>query len=61
MFVSHYEGGCMFHELTTFLEQYSYTLFNLYNLKRAKNGQLRWGNAIFLSPQVRARIDEAKA
>jgi FkbM family methyltransferase len=54
MFISHYEGGCLFHELTGLLEQYDYTLFNLYNLKRAKNGQLRWANAIFLSPQARA-------
>ena len=58
MFTSHYEGGCMFYELASFLEQYDYTLFNLYNLKRAKNGQLRWGNAIFLSPQARIKIDE---
>lgn len=56
IFISHYDGGCMFHELSSFLEQHKYTLFNLYNLKRAKNGQLRWGNAIFLSPQLRAKI-----
>ncbi|MGD8787464.1 MAG: FkbM family methyltransferase [Phycisphaerales bacterium] len=58
MFISHYEGGCMFHELADFLEQYDYTLFNLYNLKRAKDGQLRWGNAIFLSPQTRAKFNQ---
>jgi FkbM family methyltransferase len=58
MFTVHYEGGCMFHELTGFLEQYGYTLYNLYNLKRAKNGQIRWGNAIFLSPQFRDRVNE---
>ena len=57
MFTPHYEGGCMSHELTGFLEQYGYTLFNLYNLKRAKNGQLRWGNAIFISPGMRTRIE----
>ena len=54
VFISHYEGGCLFLELAGLLEQYDYTLFNLYNLKRAKNGQLRWANAIFLSPQARA-------
>lgn len=56
MFISHYEGGCLYHELAGLLEQYGYTLFNLYNLKRAKDGQLRWGNANFLSPQARAII-----
>jgi len=52
MFVAHYEGGCLFHEVSDFLSRYDYTLFNLYNLKRARNGQLRWGNAIFLNPQM---------
>jgi FkbM family methyltransferase len=60
IFVPHYEGGCMFHELTAFIEQYGYTLFNLYNLKRAKNGQLRWGNAIFLSPRARAKVEQTE-
>ena len=53
MFVPHYEGGCLFCDVLDFLSRYDYTLFNLYNLKRARNGQLRWGNAIFLSPQMR--------
>jgi FkbM family methyltransferase len=61
MFVPHYEGGCMFHELTGFLEQYGYSLFNLYNLKKAKNGQLRWGNAIFLCPQARVKVERVKS
>ncbi len=57
MFVAHYESGCLFHEVSDFLSRYDYTLFNLYNLKRARNGQLRWGNAIFLNPQMQARIE----
>ena len=57
MFMPHYEGACMFHELTSFLSQYDYTLFNLYDMKRAKNGQLRWGNAIFVSPNARAKFE----
>jgi FkbM family methyltransferase len=57
MFVPHYQDGCLFHELTAFLSQYNYTLFNLYHLKRAKNGQLRWGNAIFVSPKARAKFE----
>jgi FkbM family methyltransferase len=57
MFMPHYAGACMFHELTSFLSQYDYTLFNFYDVKRAKNGQLRWGNAIFLSPKARAKFE----
>jgi len=58
-FVTHYQGGCFSHEVTDFLSRYDYTLFNLYNLKRARNGQLRWANAIFLNPQMQAQIESA--
>jgi len=57
MFIRRYEGGCLFHELTTLLEYYGYLLFDVYNLKRAKNGQLRWGNAIFVSSKARAKFE----
>ena len=57
MFIRHYEGGCLFHELTTLLEYYGYSLFDVYNLKRAKNGQLRWGNAIFVSSEARVKFE----
>jgi FkbM family methyltransferase len=57
MFVKHYEGGCLFHEVADLLSRYGYSLFNLYNLKSAKNGQLRWGNAIFLSPEIRTMVE----
>lgn len=56
MFIPHYDGGCMFHELDAFLNRYGYTLYNLYHLRSARNGQLKWGNAIFLSPEIRAGI-----
>jgi len=39
MFIAHYDGGCMFHELSSFLNTYGYTLFDLDHLKRARNGQ----------------------
>ncbi|MBN2466715.1 MAG: FkbM family methyltransferase [Deltaproteobacteria bacterium] len=57
LFVSLYDGGCLFYELSGLLGGYGYTLLNLYNLKSAKNGQLRWGNAIFLSPRMRASFE----
>ena len=57
MFVPHYEGGCLFCDVSDFLSRFDYTLFNLYNLKRARNGQLRWGNAIFLSPQMQTQVE----
>jgi hypothetical protein len=57
MFVPHYEGGCLFHDISGFLSQYNYSLFNLYNLKQARNGQIRWGNSIFVSPEIRTHIE----
>jgi len=57
MFITHYQGGCLFHEVSAFLGQYDYSLFNLYNLKQARNGQLRWGNAIFINSQMRSMIE----
>ena len=60
MFIPHYEGGCLFHEVAGLLEKYDYSPFDLYHLKRAKNGQLRWGNALFLSPRARASIESGR-
>ena len=57
MFVPHYKSGCLFHEVSGFLTQYGYTLFDLYGLKRAPNGQLRWGNAIFLDRELRRELE----
>lgn len=59
MFVPHYEGGCSFQELSVLLCQYGYTLFDFYNLKRAKNRQLRYANAIFLSPELRKQYEKS--
>ena len=56
-FISHYENACKFGELADFLFQYNYTLFNFYGLKTSKNGQLRWGNAIFLSDKKRKQFE----
>jgi FkbM family methyltransferase len=56
-FVPHYECGCLFCEVSDLLDKYGYTLFNIYNLKRARDGQLRWGNAIFVGSEIRARIE----
>jgi len=57
LFLPHYEYGCLFYEIFGLLDKYGYTLFNLFNLKRARNGQLRWGNAIFVGPEIRAKIE----
>lgn len=52
MFFPHYKEGAMFYELCSFLNDFHYSLFGIYNAKQTAKGQLRWGNAIFLSPEM---------
>ena len=49
----------MFHELTEFLERFGYTVYNLFHLVTAQNGQLRFGDALFVSPNIRAAVVDA--
>lgn len=55
-FVPHYEGGTRYHELAGFLEPFGFSLFNLYDLKVAGNGQLRYGDALFVSEKIRREV-----
>jgi len=56
LFVELYEGGAVFFELSAFLAQYGYTLYNLYDLHRAEGGQLTWGDGIFISQDYRKKV-----
>jgi FkbM family methyltransferase len=59
MFVPHYEGGPLFHRLWGQLEEKRYSFFNLFDIIVARNGQLRYANALFLSSPTRARVIDA--
>ncbi|HVF10708.1 MAG TPA: FkbM family methyltransferase [Abditibacteriaceae bacterium] len=59
-FVPHYENSPLLHDLWTFLARYGYTLFDIYELSRASNGQLRFGNALFVSDAVRKNVINAR-
>ena len=48
-FVPHYESGVLFAALNSHLNERGFSLFNLYNLHSARFGQLRFGDAIFVS------------
>lgn len=52
-FVPHYESGVLFDELSAHLKDRGYSLFNFYDLHRARFGQLRFGDAIFVSERLR--------
>jgi hypothetical protein len=56
MFVPHYDGGVLFHTLCDHLLERGYTLFNLYDFHWASMGQLRFGDALFVSDRVRRTV-----
>lgn len=56
MFVPHYESAPYFHQIWSFLSKYGFSLFDVYNLQRAANGQLRYGDALFVNQFVRNTV-----
>lgn len=53
--VPHYEGAPLLSDLWNFLATFGFTMFDLFKGPNAQNGQLRFGDAIFVSPSLRAR------
>jgi FkbM family methyltransferase len=47
-FLRLYEGSCRFHEIVSFLERYAFDLYQLYDLHTGADGQLIYGDALFL-------------
>lgn len=56
LFAPHYEGQADFCEVRRFLADFGYDLYMLYNLSAGRNSLLAWADAIFLSPELRARL-----
>lgn len=56
MFIPHYEGNPLFPDLATYLADFGYTFFDFYRLNRAANGQLRFGDALFINKEVRETV-----
>lgn len=53
--VPHYEGAAPLHELWAPLAEHGYEMYDIFKGPYGRNGQLRFGDAIFVSPKVRAR------
>lgn len=53
-FVPLYEGACQFHEVAAFLEQHDFAIYNLYDLHNAEDGQLIYGDAVFVRRDLRS-------
>lgn len=58
MFIPHYADGPLLHELWLLLAGQRFTLFALYDLVRAENGQLRFGDAVFVHDDLRDAVIE---
>jgi FkbM family methyltransferase len=50
MFMEHFHGAPGFVDICHYLHGFAYRLFSFYDLKKNPQGQLRYGNALFLSP-----------
>lgn len=59
LFVPHYDNAPLFHSIALFLADYDYSLYGLYNFELAANGQLRYGDAIFVSRETRSIVIDA--
>jgi FkbM family methyltransferase len=57
--VPHYEGAALLPELWAALGEHGYAMYDLFKGPHGRNGQLRFGDAIFVSPRVRERCLDA--
>jgi FkbM family methyltransferase len=54
--VPHYEGAATLRELWDELAAHGYGMYDLFKGPHGRNGQLRFGDAIFVSPRMRAEF-----
>ena len=55
-FTPHYEQGVLYHDLARFLESFGYTIFDFDRVTRARNGQLRYCDGLFVSDRLRRAL-----
>ena len=48
LFVPLYQGQGWFYDIAAYLEGYGYRLFDFYSFLYGEDGQLKWGDAVFL-------------
>lgn len=56
MFIAHYERAPLFYEVWSYLSRFGYSLFHIYDVHKATNGQIRFGDALFVSESVRNNV-----
>jgi hypothetical protein len=55
-FIPHYEGAPLFYEVWSFLAGFGYSPFGMYKIHRATNGQIRYGDVLFVSESMRKDV-----
>jgi len=55
-FLQLYESQSLAWEVQAYLEERGYRLFGLYDLTHGRNGMLAWGDALFVSAGVVAKL-----
>lgn len=56
LFVPHYENNPLLLDIWRYLEAFDYSFFDIYDLYRASNGQLRFADVMFISKDIRNNI-----
>jgi FkbM family methyltransferase len=56
LFVPHYENNPLLLDLWNYLDKYNYSLFDIYDLYRATNGQLRFADTMFINNDTRSSV-----
>ena len=56
LFVPHYENNPLLLDIWRYLEQFDYSFFDIYDLYRAGNGQLRFADVMFISKDTRSDV-----
>jgi len=56
MFGKLYENQADFYEINKFMEEHGYILYGVYNLTRLSDGTLGYGDAIFISPDIKRKL-----
>lgn len=55
MFVEIYEGQGLFYDICRQMSEFGYGIYDLPYIRRHRDGQMRWGDAIFISDKFRSK------
>lgn len=51
-----YEGQPLIHDLLSIMHDFGYALYDFYHFKYSSQGQVRWCDGLFISPQLQATL-----